>query len=137
MSAAKSSGQFRRLASLRRASRAGHSATRYNQAPTDDAIPHSGGMLSAIGIWEIGIKWQRKKLDLGGLDLREYVRRVQSIAGLEIVPVSGDLWVENIMLEWAHRDPADRTIVATALMRDLPVVTCDQHITGFYSRVIW
>ena len=102
-----------------------------------DAIPRRGGCLSAISMWEIGIKWQRKKLDLGGLDLREYVRRVQSIAGLEIVPVSGDLWVENIMLEWAHRDTADRTIVATALMRDLPVVTCDQHITGFYSRVIW
>ncbi len=38
---------------------------------------------------------------------------------------------------WEHRDPADRTIVATAVLKDLPIVTKDDIIGRFYPKVIW
>ncbi|MBN1676703.1 MAG: type II toxin-antitoxin system VapC family toxin [Kiritimatiellae bacterium] len=102
-----------------------------------EGIGQNGGCISSITIWEIGIKWRRGVVDLGGLDLREYARRVREIEGLEIVPVTGTVWVENILLDWEHRDPADRTIVATAAQRQIPIVTKDGHITGFYEKTIW
>lgn len=38
---------------------------------------------------------------------------------------------------WENRDPADRTIVATALMHDLPIMTKDEVINSYYSKVVW
>lgn len=96
-----------------------------------------GVAISSVSIWEVGVKWRFKDLDLGGIDIREYVRRLQSIQELEIVPVSAAVWTENVMLDWEHRDPADRTIVATARIHDLPIVTRDEEMTNFYGRVIW
>lgn len=40
-------------------------------------------------------------------------------------------------LEWPHPDPADRTIVATASLNDIPIVTKDQIIREFYPQTIW
>jgi PIN domain nuclease of toxin-antitoxin system len=37
----------------------------------------------------------------------------------------------SIDLAWDHRDPADRVIVATALVKRVPLVTADQAIHRF------
>jgi PIN domain nuclease of toxin-antitoxin system len=66
-----------------------------------------------ITIWEIGIKIKKSKLDIG-ISLTDYVNRLHLIQPLEIVPVDEYIWLENINLVWDHRDPADRTIVATS-----------------------
>lgn len=100
-------------------------------------IADRGGFISSITVWEVGIKWRRNKIDLAGMDILEYVRRLQETKGLEIIPVSESIWAANIMLDWEHRDPADRTIVATATMHNLPIVTKDDNIADFYDRVIW
>ncbi len=47
------------------------------------------------------------------------------------------IWMENLVLTWEHRDPADRTIVATAKLRDLLLVTKDEAIADFYTQTIW
>jgi len=78
-----------------------------------DAIPHTGGIVSAILLWEIGIKVKRGQLDLG-IELNDYVSRLRHLQGLEIVAVDIEHWMANLELPWSHRDPADRTIVATA-----------------------
>jgi PIN domain nuclease of toxin-antitoxin system len=38
---------------------------------------------------------------------------------------------------WDHPDPADRTIVATARLRGLPLLTPDRLITSFYPQTLW
>ena len=43
-------------------------------------------MVSTISIWEIGIKIKRGNLE-PGIELGDYVRRLQSLKGLEIIPV--------------------------------------------------
>ena len=35
-----------------------------------------------------------------------------------------------------HRDPADRFIIATAQLNDLPVITTDAHFDDYGVRVI-
>ncbi|MBP7866097.1 MAG: hypothetical protein KA419_09125 [Acidobacteria bacterium] len=53
------------------------------------------------------------------------------------MPADEDVWVRNLELAWDHDDPADRTIVATALLHDLPIVTADKVIAAFYPHIVW
>ncbi|MCP4110473.1 MAG: type II toxin-antitoxin system VapC family toxin [Desulfobacteraceae bacterium] len=101
-----------------------------------DRIYSNGAFISSISIWEIGIKIKKNKLDIN-TDIREYTDRVKALNIIEIIPVDEDIWVESVSLEWEHRDPADRTIVATAKLRNVPIVTSDRIIREFYQRVIW
>jgi PIN domain nuclease of toxin-antitoxin system len=41
-------------------------------------------------------------------------------------------------LQWSHRDPFDRMIVAQAVLGSLPVVTSDAALTQFPAiRTMW
>lgn len=99
------------------------------------AMERQGGWISSISIWEIGIKSKKGKLDIG-MSLGEFVARIKRTR-VEIVPVDEAIWMENLSLAWAHSDPGDRTIVATAKLRSLPLITPDQTIRAFYPNVIW
>jgi len=99
-------------------------------------ISYMGAIISSISIWEIGIKIKKGKLNIG-LSLTEYVDRLKSLDTLTIIPIDEYIWIENISLDWEHRDPADRTIVATARLKNLPIITKDENIKGFYRKIIW
>ncbi len=99
-------------------------------------MEEDGGLVSSISLWELGIKVKRGALVLP-LELDAYVRRLRDLEWLEIVSVDADLWLRNVALPWEHRDPADRTIVATAQRYDVPLVSKDQVITDFYPRTVW
>ncbi|MCA9917565.1 MAG: type II toxin-antitoxin system VapC family toxin [Anaerolineales bacterium] len=92
--------------------------------------------ISSISIWEIGIKAQKGKLELP-LPLAEFVEALKKVDNFEIVPVDTAVWLENLALDWEHRDPADRTIVATARLLNCPLVTSDIAIRDFYDASIW
>lgn len=66
-----------------------------------DEIPQTGGVVSAISLWEIGLKVKRGQLDLG-LELDDYVKRLRSLKGLEIVAVDVEHWLANLRLPWDH-----------------------------------
>lgn len=93
-------------------------------------------LLSSISIWEVGIKVKKGKLKLP-LTFDDYLSRVRRLSGLTIVPVDEIIWAENLRLDWAHPDPADRTIVATARLRRAPIVTADKLIADYYPEVVW
>jgi PIN domain nuclease of toxin-antitoxin system len=49
-----------------------------------------------------------------------------------------EIAVVSSRLEWPHRDPADRLIVATAIVHDASLVTKDGEISAFIpDRTIW
>ena len=84
----------------------------------------------------IGIKIKKGKIDLG-ISLEEYVSRLRHIDSLRILPVDENTWVENISLDWSNKDPADRTIVATARLENVPIITKDDIIREFHPNTIW
>ncbi len=92
--------------------------------------------ISSISIWEIGIKTKKGKLTLP-LTLRDYVDRLKLLDRVTILPVNEGTWIKNIELDWPHKDPADRTIVAAATILACPLVTSDIIIRNFYSDTIW
>lgn len=94
------------------------------------AMERLGGFASSISIWELGVKVQRGKLDLR-ISIEEFARRIQKSQIIELLPVTTATWLRSIALDWDHRDPADRVIVATALQQDLPLVTADAEIHRF------
>jgi PIN domain nuclease of toxin-antitoxin system len=93
-------------------------------------------VISSISIWEIGLKVKRETLVLP-LPVSDYVERLKRVEGLRILPVDDRTWLRNVELDWSHRDPADRTIVATAMLDSSPLVTSDATIRSFYQRAIW
>lgn len=99
-------------------------------------IPDESAVISSISIWEIGIKMKKGLLDIK-IPLSEYVDRLNRLEYLRIIPVDEHIWIKNIELDWQHKDPADRTIVATALLHDLPIMTKDMLIQNFYHKIIW
>jgi len=105
------------------------------RAAIDEATPF-GWVVSAISLWEIGLKVQRGQLALG-VSFTEYVQRVQLVDGFVLAPVDVRIWLRTLELDWAHRDPADRVIVATAVLQSLPLVTSDVEMGRYYADVVW
>jgi PIN domain nuclease of toxin-antitoxin system len=99
------------------------------RSATED-MERQGGLASAISIWELGIKVKRGKLVLP-LSVEEFTRRIERGGTVELLPVDTNVWLRSLSLAWEHPDPADRVIVATALMRGLPLVTQDATIHQF------
>ena len=93
-------------------------------------------VVSSISIWEIGIKVQKGKLTIP-LPIDDFAQRLQTVRGVELLPVETETWLANLALSWSHRDPADRTIVATAMLLGAPLITSDREIRRFYAQTIW
>jgi len=67
----------------------------------------------------------------------ELVYHLKNVTNLTIQPVDERIWLKNVSLDWDHKDPADRTIVATAALLGIPIVTSDKAIRDYYSRTVW
>lgn len=100
-----------------------------------DAIAkaHAGEALyvSAISFWEIGMLVARERLKLARPV--DFWRNDVLKAGITEIPVSGDMGLFATQLSWSHRDPADRMIVASALLGHLHMVTADRMILEWKS----
>ena len=94
------------------------------------------GLVPSISIWEIAIKIKNKKLDLG-VDLERYVATLKKSDVVQIIPIDEDIWLKSVSLDWTHRDPADRVVVALAEITQAAIITSDRQIKSFYSKVIW
>nr|WP_158514675.1 type II toxin-antitoxin system VapC family toxin [Gemmatimonas phototrophica] len=93
-------------------------------------------LVSAVSFWEIGLKAQRGQLDLGDT-FNGFMTRIESMSGLSILPVDLAIWRQVLALEWDHRDPVDRIIVATAMQHHATLVSSDRVIRAFYSQTVW
>lgn len=102
----------------------------------DEALGRGGCVVSAISLWEIALKAKRGLLQLG-LPATQFAERLAKVKGLEIRAVDARTWLHSVALTWAHRDPADRVIVATADLLGGPLVTSDETMRSFYDRAVW
>ena len=93
-------------------------------------------LVSSISLWEIALKHQKGRLELG-TSPRELVGRLKTIAGLQILDVDLETWLGSLELAWDHSDPADRVVVATASLRDCALLTSDAKMLEFYPRAFF
>ena len=66
-----------------------------------------------------------------------YLAALKKSDVVRIVPVDEDTWIESVRLEWLHRDPADRVVVALAHSYQASIITSDKKIRDFYPNVAW
>jgi len=93
-------------------------------------------LVSSISIWEIAVKNKKGKLSLP-FTPEELIYHLKNVTNLILQPVDERVWLKNVSLDWDNKDPADRTVVATAVLRGIPIVSSDKAIRDYYSRTIW
>ena len=91
--------------------------------------------VSPISEWEISLKWRD-----GGIDLpmppRDMMRTLVDAYSLSLIPLSEEVMFKATELPEVHRDPADRFIIATALVSNMHVVTADRRFPEYGVTVV-
>lgn len=88
--------------------------------------------LSAISLWEIAIKHQLGKLDLGGVDIR-LLPNVAAQSDVKIItPEPYDfITYSELPLKKEHRDPFDRLLIHTAIRNNLILISKDKKFEQY------
>lgn len=86
--------------------------------------------VSEISFWEICTKAAKGKLTLVG-GPRAWLRNASKMPGIGIVQVDREVLVESALLDWDHRDPADRLLVATARRYGMRIASADDELLSY------
>lgn len=88
--------------------------------------------LSAISLWEIAIKHQLRKLDLGGVDIR-LLPNVAAQSDVKIItPEPYDfITCSELPLKKEHRDPFGRLLIHTAIRNNLILISKDKKFEQY------
>jgi len=87
-----------------------------------------GVAISSISVWELATLVHRGRLELTMTPAR-WLKECEKLPFLVILPVDAQVALRSVSLGPAlHPDPADRMIVATALLRGFTLVTKDRRI---------
>jgi PIN domain nuclease of toxin-antitoxin system len=104
-----------------------------SQSIADGALADNRLALSAVSFWEISMLVAKRRLrsHRSAIELREKVLN----AGVIEVPLTGDIAMLAGSLEGLHGDPADRFIVATAILHDATLMTADATLLKWRNRL--
>ena len=87
--------------------------------------------VSVISVWETALLVKRARLTLP-LGVEAWVEGALELAGIHLLPFSPAIAIETVALPTPmHKDPADRTLVASARIERLRLVTLDGDILQF------
>lgn len=94
--------------------------------------------VSAITCWEVAKLVQLGRIELGR-DVDEWLAVALTYPGMRLLPLTPRIAVASTQLPDGFRsDPADEILVATARLRNCPLVTSDRklrdypHVTSIY-----
>jgi len=113
----------------------------------DDAVKLSDHTKSILGdtslhlfvslacAWEIAIKISIGKLNFEG-GSTVFINKLQQF-GVEMIHVEGTHIAGVEKLPLFHRDPFDRIIIATAIIKGMTIITADENIQKYDVPWIW
>ena len=93
-------------------------------------------VLSIVSIWEIQIKVQIGKLDLGK-QLAEVISSQRKANKIELLPVYYDHVLELDKLPFHHKDPFDRLLIAQARVENMVILSRDTQFSAYAVPVEW
>jgi PIN domain nuclease of toxin-antitoxin system len=91
------------------------------------AAPTNVVWFTAASAWELSIKVRSRKL---ALDVPRFVSQLTQ-GGIRLLGIGIDDAITAGSLDWAHRDPFDRMIVAQASRLSLTLITRDAEIRTY------
>jgi PIN domain nuclease of toxin-antitoxin system len=104
----------------------------------DNAMADAAIAISCISSWEIAMLVSRNRLQLS-VDADKWIQTFEGIGGISFIPVTNSIGLRAVSLPGLfHADPADRIIVATAIILDATLVTRDARIRAYaHVRSAW
>jgi PIN domain nuclease of toxin-antitoxin system len=97
--------------------------------------PENSKMVSIASIWEIAIKISLGKFGFPK-GLKHFLKTVED-NGFEILPITFEHAFELSTLEFIHRDPFDRLLIAQCKADKLIIVTKDGNISKYTIKTLW
>ena len=108
-------------------------------SPEADATitsPDARILLSVASLWEVVIKFQLGKLDLG-MPVEDLFAREVDAADLDLIAIERPHLLAYASLPMHHRDPFDRMLIAQARHLGVPIVTADTAFAAYDVETIW
>jgi PIN domain nuclease of toxin-antitoxin system len=84
--------------------------------------------ISAISCWELGQLVKRQRVEIS-LPLDEWVQ--VAVEDIQVLPIDREIALKAAQLPEHHRDPADRMIIATALIYDASLISLDSIFPNY------
>lgn len=95
-----------------------------------EAIEKNGNelWLSPVSAWEILVLAEKGRIEVPGKRPEVWVKNILKSVPVKVAPLNWEVAIKSRQVKLTHEDPADRFIVATALIYDLILITMDQKI---------
>ena len=90
---------------------------------------------SSISAWELARLAKEEKIEIH-VDVEDFLSDLVVRYDLVSIPVSDEISIASAKLPDFHKDPADRIIVATAILRNLIVVTGDGKFSQYGVKTL-
>ncbi len=100
---------------------------------------HDGVFVSLVSAWEVGMASRRRSEDgktrLFAPDPKTWFRRALTGVGIRQALNTSDIAIDAAILPGdIHGDPADRLMVATARMMNVPLITRDRKLIAYAEQ---
>jgi PIN domain nuclease of toxin-antitoxin system len=108
--------------------------TRLSRAARTSIEQAQAVLVSPISFFEIGQRVRRGKWP----EMEPLVDRLPAVLEEQrsaVVALDPRICMTAGTMRWAHRDPFDRLLAATAICRNLPIVSADEVFDGIVTRV--
>lgn len=92
-------------------------------------------VISIASLWEMTIKMSLGKLQLT-CDMINMIDKIHN-NGFEILPILTEHLIKLGTLEYLHRDPFDRIIIAQGLCENIPIVSSDKVFDQYGINRRW
>jgi len=93
--------------------------------------------LSAASGWEIAIKVNLGKLWFKESNIEQFILNQLTLNAINSLPIQMKHALHVNTIEFLHRDPFDRLIIAQAQLEDLPILTSDNLIKRYTVKTLW
>ena len=92
--------------------------------------------MSVASLWEIVIKVSLGKLTLPGEFEALFPSSIEA-SGLTLLPIAVPHPTALVSLDYHHRDPFDRLLIAQARAEGMTLVSCDRDFAAYGVPLLW
>lgn len=87
--------------------------------------------VSTISTWEVAMLVAKGRLKLS-MDVNDWITKTEALPFLHFIPVTNQIALKSVNLQGdIHSDPADRIIIATAMVHGGTLITRDEKILNY------
>src|SRR5690606_27393323 len=91
--------------------------------------------ISIVSLWEIALKTGIDKLDLD-IPFSKFKKEIQENS-FEILPIEFEHLQELLHLDFPHKDPFDRMIIAQSISEKMTIITKDENFDKYKVKLLW